>query len=186
MANDIATYIKYANLQMAAESLFGVQPNDLAGITKGAADMTKDELKLGNNRSSKFPTELANQFINDGWVVVQHKSNTETGFSGTLFQYTGLTDPARGLTHNELVMSIRSTEFLDDAARDNAATNQLELKEFGFAFGQISDMKDWYDSLSGAGGPLAGGQQFALTGYSLGASVATGFNMLMKEAVAGA
>jgi hypothetical protein len=37
-------------------------------------------------------------------------------------------------------MSFRSTEFIDDAARDNQATNAMEIKEAGFAFGQIRDM----------------------------------------------
>ena len=41
-------------------------------------------------------------------------------------------------------MSFRITEFLDDNARDNMATNTMELKEFGWAFGQIADMEKWY------------------------------------------
>jgi len=38
-------------------------------------------------------------------------------------------------------MSFRSTEFADDAARDNEATNKLEIKDHGWAFGQIADME---------------------------------------------
>jgi hypothetical protein len=40
MANDIAIYLKYANLQMAAESLFGVLPTDAAGLIKDSISMT--------------------------------------------------------------------------------------------------------------------------------------------------
>ncbi len=49
---------------------------------------------------------------------------TATGFSGALF--------VNSLTH-ELVLSFRSTEFLDDAVRDNTATNMLEIDGTGFA-----------------------------------------------------
>jgi len=97
MANNASTYLKYANLQMAAESLFGVLPSDLPGATRGAASMTTTALEAGNNRSSKFTPTQAAQFLEDGWTVVQHKSNTLTGFSGTLFRYTGVTDGGSSL-----------------------------------------------------------------------------------------
>jgi len=70
--------------------------------------------------------------------VVEQKENTPTGFSGTLF---------RNSETNELVMSFRSTEFVDDAARDNQATNTLEIQEHGFVFGQIADMQNWHEEL---------------------------------------
>ena len=38
---------------------------------------------------------------------------------------------------------MRSTEFIDDAARDNEATNKLEINDFGFAFGQLADRETW-------------------------------------------
>ena len=44
-------------------------------------------------------------------------------------------------------MSFRSTEFIDDAARDNQATNTFEIKDTGFAWGQIADMEAWYAEL---------------------------------------
>ena len=46
----------------------------------------------------------------NGWVVLDQRINTSTGFSGTLFKHAQT---------RELVMSFRSTEFIDDAARDN-------------------------------------------------------------------
>jgi hypothetical protein len=119
MSNEAMTYLKYATLQMAAEALWDrPDPEGIVG-----------QLKYGNSRASKFTETQAQQFIDDGWEVVEHKGNTETGFSGTLF---------RNAQTGEQVLSFRSTEFADDAARDNQATNTLEIKAHGWAFGQIA------------------------------------------------
>jgi hypothetical protein len=48
-------------------------------------------------------------------------------------------------------MSFRSTEFAHEAARDNQATNTLEIKAEGWAFGQIDDMRAWVDGLAASG-----------------------------------
>jgi hypothetical protein len=174
MADEIATYLKFSNLQMAAEA-------DYINVTDFSnQDFIKAALIRGNNRSSKFTATQADQFIADGWTVVEDKSNTATGFSGTLFRYTGETDAARGLVKGELVMSFRSTEFIDDAARDNQATNTLEVKEFGWAFGQIADMEAWYASLK-ADSTKLGNSSFSVTGYSLGGHLATAFNLMRSE-----
>jgi hypothetical protein len=104
-------------------------------------------------------------------------------FSGTLFKARNKANPT------ELVISFRSTEFIDDHARDNKATNELELAEGGFALGQIADMEAWYaDLLSkplpGTGGqpPLAG-KTYSVTGYSLGGHLATVFNQLRQAEI---
>ena len=130
--NIASTYLKYANLQMAAEAI-------LSNFDYSTPTGLIAALKAGNNRASIFPDVLAAQFASDGWIVEAHLANTPTGFSGTLFKYTGQSDPTRGLVNGELVMSFPSTEFIDDAARDNQATNTMELKPFGWAFGQIAD-----------------------------------------------
>ena len=145
MTNDITTYLKYANLQIAAESLFGVEPTDAPG--KVSTAMSALTLTSGNNRTSKFTGVQAQQFLADGWTVVEHESNTKTGFSGTLFRNTQT---------GEFVLSFRSTEFADDAARDNEATNVLEVKQKGWAFGQIADMRNWVDGLYANGQIPAG------------------------------
>ncbi|MBW8830729.1 MAG: hypothetical protein JF606_15120 [Burkholderiales bacterium] len=165
MANNVTTYLKYANLQMAAEAFL----DDPESYFK--------QLTSGNNHSSKFTDIQAQQFIDDGWTVVEHKSNTSTGFSGTLFKYSGETDPARGLVKGEMVLSFRSTEFIDDAARDNQATNAMEMNPYGWAFGQIADMEQWYGHLQQTYG-LGATNRFSVTGYSLGGHLATAFNLL--------
>ena len=155
----VSTYLKFANLQMAAEADLPV------GFT---GSIPKALLTEGNHRSSKFTNVLADQFIADGWVVEIHQANTSTGFSGTLFrnQQTG-----------ELVLSFRSTEFIDDAARDNQATNDLEILKGGWAIGQIADMEKWFAQLN-ASPALLQGKSFSVTGYSLGGHLATAFNIL--------
>jgi hypothetical protein len=147
MTTSIATYLKYANVQMAAEALYTGR-EDLPGtIFFGAIGIPT--LTTGNERSSKFTAMQAEEFSKD-WTVVEHKSNTSTGFSGTLFRALR-TDESRGIKAGELVMSFRSTEFIDDATRDSQATNALEIKEKGWAFGQIADMEAWYASLKQSG-----------------------------------
>ena len=176
MTNEIATYLKFANVQMAAEADYKTV-SDFSD-----KDKIKTALILGNNRSSKF-TEVAAADFAANWTVVAHQPNTGTGFSGTLFKFTGQTDAAKRLTNGELVMSFRSTEFADDAARDNQATNDLEIRSFGWAFGQISDMESWYQGLriSHAADFAAAGGKFAVTGYSLGGHLATAFAELRIE-----
>jgi Ca2+-binding RTX toxin-like protein len=175
MATDISAYLKFANLQMAAEADY-LNVTDFTNV-----DQIKAALVRGNNRSSKFTTTQVDQFIADGWTIVENKSNTSTGFSGTLFKYTGITDAAKGLTNGELVLSFRSTEFADDAARDNQATNGMEIRPFGWAFGQISDMQSWVDELLD-GNKINLQQSLTVTGYSLGGHLATAFDLLYPNA----
>ncbi|SOE06402.1 Ca2+-binding protein, RTX toxin-related [Variovorax sp. YR752] len=114
--------------------------------------------------------------------MVEHISNTTTGFSGTLFRALR-DDPERGIVAGELVMSFRSTEFVDDAVRDNQATNALEIKAKGWAFGQIADMEAWYANLKSSG-KLSETDTLTVTGYSLGGHLATAFNLLRQEEAA--
>ncbi len=165
MANQVSTYLKYANLQMAAESLFGILPTDSPGTITAPSSMTLPSLGQGNTRASKFSTVAAEQFLADGWKVVEHKSNTVTGFSGTLFRNDGVSDPSRGLISGALVLSFRSTEFIDDAVRDTQATGDLEIKTGGFAIGQIADMENWFKVLN-ADPTMRQGKNFAVAGYS--------------------
>lgn len=45
-----------------------------------------------------------------------------------------------------MVLSFRSTEFIDDEVRDSQSSN-VDIKEQGWAFGQIADMEAWYADL---------------------------------------
>lgn len=159
----ISEYLKFANLQMAAEAFLvrddGTVRDDIAAA-----------LIAGNNHASRFTETQAIKFTDpvEGWTVLDQRANTATGFSGTLF-----TNNRTG----ELVLSFRSTEFIDDAARDNEATNKLEINDFGFAFGQLADMETWYAKLQGDPSLLKD-KAFAVTGYSLGGHLATACNLI--------
>lgn len=82
MANETNTYLKYALLQMAAESLFDIKPTAAPGTA--TTFMNEGTLTIGNTHASRFTSVQAAQFVKD-WKVVEHISNTSTGFSGTLF-----------------------------------------------------------------------------------------------------
>jgi Ca2+-binding RTX toxin-like protein len=172
----ITDYLQYANLQMAAEALYGFDANVVPGQVPRrvyAGPLVSSDLITGNRHASKFTnTQVSLSNLTTDWVVVEHISNTETGFSGTLFKRVKA-DAVTGEPAGTCVLSFRSTEFLDDAARDNEATNYQEINKLGFAFGQISDMEKWYGEIkTKITGPLS------VTGYSLGGHLATAFNLL--------
>lgn len=76
-----------ANVQMAAEALFGLDGSAPDAIFSGKLDTAAGLVFLtdGNRRSSKFTTLQAQEFAKI-WEVSEHKSNSKTGFSGTLFE----------------------------------------------------------------------------------------------------
>jgi len=117
--NNVTKYLKFANVQMAAESLFALGTPSGIGVSAqaGTGSMDSATLTLGNTRASKFTSILATQFL-DNWDVVEHLANTGTGFSGTLFRAKPTAAASLGITFGELVLSFRSTEFADDSARD--------------------------------------------------------------------
>lgn len=111
------------------------------------------------------PATLRQEYRNDPQLA------TGSGFSGTF---------VRNRLTGELTLSFRSTEFIDDAVRDTKATGELEIKNLGWALGQIAEMEDWYAQLR-ADPNLLGGKVFNVTGYSLGGHLATAFNILRRE-----
>jgi hypothetical protein len=173
----------YALLQIAAEAFLGHEPAEgaaKAGVDAKPVTLDANMLQKGNNHSSKMTAQQADQFSRE-WTVVSHQPNTATGFSGTLFQYKGADDPSRGLTNGQYVVSFRSTEFIEDTARDNQATNTLELSQGGWAFGQVADMDTWWQSVKSQ----VGTQGVDVTGYSLGGSLAASFFELYGSKVNG-
>ena len=167
--------LTYANLQIAAEALYDKlkapagNPSDL--IANGKAELSVDNLKAGNKHASKFTPTQAEEFTKQGWTILSHINNTKTGFSGTLFENTK--------TH-ELVISFRSTEFVEDYIHDNIATNTHEIADKGWAFGQISDMEAWFATLQKEG-LIGKDQKISVTGYSLGGHLATAFHILHQD-----
>ncbi|MFE8643843.1 hypothetical protein ACFX58_02000 [Sphingomonas sp. NCPPB 2930] len=161
----ISQYLSYANLQMAAEAFIR---DEITGELKNTGTEYEKSLTRGNDHASRFVATQAQKFAAE-WDVIDQRANTTTGFSGTLF---------RNKETRETVLSFRSTEFIDDAARDNKATNELEIKNTGFAWGQIADMQAWYAELQADPAKLGAGQAFSVTGYSLGGHLATVFNLL--------
>lgn len=179
----------YTLLQIAAEALFGRLPNAAAALpgVEAFALNLKDQEKLltdGNGHSSRMTKAQAEQFVSE-WTVVSHQPTTSTGFSGTLFKYIGTADAQRGLTPGMLVVSLRSTEFIEDTARDNQATNVLELSQGGWAIGQSADMRTWFDAASAANRNDfdAVGGKVDVTGYSLGGALAAAFYELYPAAI---
>ena len=171
--NDFAKYSEFCNLQVASEA-FLVEKIKRSGTNfdngLGSYELKKALLK-GNEHSSIFTNVQADDFVNK-WEVVAHQGNTSTGFSGTLFKAKD-NIPEAGIVKGQYVISFRSTEFIEDSIHDNRATNTLEIKEKGWAFGQISDMEKWFSEIkSTIDGPLS------VTGYSLGGHLATAFNIL--------
>ena len=182
--NQIEALRRFVDLQVAAESVFGIDPRNPAfpprpGSVVEGPEILIAQLESGNNRSSRFPTVLATEFVKQ-FQLVEHLSNTETGFSGTLFRYVGPDDKSSGLKKGDKVLSFRSTEFADDAVRENQATNVGEIQAKGWAFGQIADMQAWYEQLAADPAKLGDGSHYYVTGYSLGGHLATAFR-LMRE-----
>jgi hypothetical protein len=82
----VSDYLKYANLQMAAEAFLVYESGDDKGKVK--ADI-KAALIDGNGHASRFTESEATNFT-DQWEVVDQRANTKTGFSGTLFNTIGV------------------------------------------------------------------------------------------------
>lgn len=166
--------IDYARAQLAAEAFLARTENSGA-LPDSEAELERF-LAAGNTHASRFSASEARNFLSRFEVLAQVRNDPllggGAGFSGTL---------VRRRDTGELILSFRSTEFIDDAVRDSKATNDLELRQLGWGFGQIVEMEDWYAQLR-SDPALLQGQQFTVTGYSLGGHLATAFNILRREA----
>jgi hypothetical protein len=135
MANkEINKLLEFANMQMGAEAFLVRQ--DGISIGQLTDQQFRARLVAGNTHASNFNPVQAQQFTTKYQVLAQYRNDPQqaggTGVSGTL---------RKNRESGELTLSFRSTEFLDDEVRDSKATNELELKELGWAFGQIAEME---------------------------------------------
>ena len=188
MPNDITTWLKFALQQMAAESyLDGINRQDPAAVIAALvagnnAPGSNPNLPLGATRFVNLQTVAnaaqitgsAQAFVGRYQIVDPH-ANDATGFSATLIQERGT---------NNFTLSFRSTEYKNrvdggDYERDGAnglfltgAVGEIVTK--GFAFGQLAAMEAYYTKLK-TDGTLPAGAVLNVTGYSLGAHLATVF-----------
>lgn len=191
MANEISTWFKFAIQQMAAESyLDGINLQDSAAVIGRLVD--------GNNNSQVIPLDQfagKTRFVNlaeipnasqipggsqafvSRYQIIDHHANDATGFSATLMQERGT---------NKFTLSFRSTEYRNqsqggDYERDGANLPLLsgadgEILTKGFAFGQLAAMEQYYHTT--VKNLLPQGAVLNVTGYSLGAHLATVFTEL--------
>jgi len=83
--NDISTYLEFSNLQIASEAFIGKSQSKDPGTIISGKYFERDNLIKGNGHTSKFTETAADEFMQH-WRVVEHITNTKTGFSGTLFE----------------------------------------------------------------------------------------------------
>ena len=194
--NDISSWLQFAIQQMAAESY-------LDGFAFSNTSELIRRLEFGNNNSAIL--QLANpddpdllgktRFVDLAGVpnasqiigsaqafvsryqIVDHHANDSTGFSATIMRDT---------ITGEYALSFRSTEYRNqsqggDYERDGSNGLFLtgadgEILTKGFAFGQLAAMEHYYQST--VKNLLPVGAVLNVTGYSLGAHLATVFTEL--------
>lgn len=76
MTNNISEYLKYANLQMAAEALLGAKNNSSSSITSAGLSLPLlDLLPPGNNHASKLSSPQIANLPTEGWEILAHQPN---------------------------------------------------------------------------------------------------------------
>lgn len=85
----------------------------------------------------------ADKFVTD-WQVVSQADNDNSGFSATLLRRRGGGNP-------EYTIAFRSTEYRSEANggdwQRDVMNADIEIKDSGFAFGQIRSMRRWWANL---------------------------------------
>ncbi len=149
--NEITTSLKFANLQIAAEALYAFDPrqgplvpgNTYVGPARG--NFPSD----GNEPGEQVPHRPRGRLRRH---LASHRTQKQHHLRLQRHAVPRPADrPDLGIVAGELVLSFRSTEFADDAVRDNQATNVMEIKEHGWAFGQIADMEARYATCASCG-----------------------------------
>jgi len=197
MATEAFNILQFLLAQVAAESyLDGIDfTNESNGgalekrYRQGAnhylnyAELARDG-ELGMTQSTQ---SMWDDFKNT-WSIVFHQKNTASGFSGTLL---------KNKITGQYTLSLRSTESKSplkggDVVRDGTEGANGQIKDDGFAWGQILDMQKFFEELSTAevGHPanefsrhMAVGGKLNVTGYSLGGHLAQVFTQLNYDDV---
>jgi len=197
----ISTWLQFALQQMAAESYLD-QSRELSDIL---IDGNNDRRKISETQFSGVTrfvdlsgvsnasqiTGSAQAFVSR-YHIVDHHANDATGFSATLM----FDNQTQSYT-----LSFRSTEYLNqvdggDYERDGLPGADGEIKDYGFAFGQLAAMEEYVARLKQ--GILSNGSvdaslqtffadpahQLNVTGYSLGGHLATVFTELHADRMA--
>jgi hypothetical protein len=185
--SSITTWLNFALQQMAAESYLTDTGSLVTRLTRGNNRAGFDPPTGELPGKTRFTNVLADRFL-AGYDIIDHHADDATGFSATLM---------RDRTTGEYTLSFRSTEYQNqsdggDYERDGANAPFFtgadgEILTRGFAFGQLAAMEEYFNKLkqgqltNGAVDPalqafFAGsGHTINVTGYSLGAHLATVF-----------
>jgi len=175
----ISRWLDFAIQQMVAEAYLdqvGATIGGLASVLKLGSNNPLYSASVGfdpddpllSRQTRLTDTQIA--YFNEHFEIIDHYPNDNTGFSGTLM---------RDRRTGAYTLSFRSTEYPyqhqgGDWERDGAAGADGEIFRHGFAFGQLLAAQEYYEYLK-ASGLLPQGAALNVTGYSLGAHLATVF-----------
>ncbi len=191
MDTDVKTWIKFFYQQLAAESYL----DDISArhIDFNDADLIQRRLIFGANNhrvplndenphKTRMTADQAASFA-EQFEILDHLPNRSSGFSATLM---------RERETNRYTLAFRSTEFRavdegGDRSRDGIHADLFDISFDGMALAQLSSMEDYYAYLKQSGkipttvsGALDNVELF-VTGYSLGAHMATVFTEIHPE-----
>ncbi|MDR3158082.1 MAG: hypothetical protein LBU11_03545 [Zoogloeaceae bacterium] len=203
MATTARNILDFALLQSAAECyLHNVKDlGDIDLIHKYLQIGANDPEKQGKSEddpilasATRF-TQTQAKWFTDNYEIVTHYPNDASGFSCTLFRNKGA---------GEYTLSFRSTEYQlqekgGDYERDGSDATDGDISTHGFGLAQLSSMEQFYEHLkqgetwnantrkwehNDAVNAFAEGDPILnLTGYSMGAHLATSFTLMHTEAV---
>ena len=153
MTDSIRSWYGFTLAQMAADSYldnindpaFDIDSEeDVAERLRNGANYYKPEILQKileeNNLSATRMTDVMIIDFQKTWEIIDQIPNTSSGFSATLF---------KNKINGEFTISFRSTESKDeedggDVKRDSGEGANGQIKDKGFAFGQILDMEQYY------------------------------------------
>ncbi len=189
---------EFALKQMAAESDLEGSPEEAElsfRLARGAnpIQLSPDPFAESLSSKTRMTVQQATRFMSS-FRIVDHRSNDDpdhsaeragpfaalngSGLSATLFQ---------DINGGAFTLSIRSTEYADTASggdwdRDGLPGADGQLISTGYALAQLAALEQYYEWLVTAG-HLGSGTKLTVTGYSLGAHLATAFTLMHPDVV---